>query len=197
MNRLNPAGETRLTLRGCHGEKPTALLLVLILVSAGCGTTSAKSLPPAPVAQPRRDCTAAAPCDGIRQQWFANEVKDAELWATYCHPPAPGKADDCRGLDGAIAALHRLNFHDFSDFCGRFSGKPSTAVYPFVGHPDRDETSPCGSAQCRVWIWYWFGGGQYGIFTILLGLPPGAADWLLQRCNYCTPSGCEDMSFTP
>ena len=163
-----------------------------MLVFSGCTSTNAKPLAPQDAAKPRRDCSVAAPCDGIRQ-WFSNETKDAELTATYCDPPGPGKASDCRGLEGAIENLHRLNFADFSDFCDRLSGKPSTEIYPFVGTPDRDEAAPCGATQCRVWIWYWFSGGRWGIFTILFTLPPGSSDWLLHRCNYCGPSDCKDM----
>jgi len=106
-------------------------------------------------AKVRRDCSAAAPCDGIRQ-WFANEVRDAELMSTYCEPPAPGRANDCLGLAGAVANVHRLSITDYSDFCTRRTGEPSTETYAFVGKPDRDEAAPCGSTHCRVWIWYWF-----------------------------------------
>jgi hypothetical protein len=161
-------------------------------VSAGCSAPSSKAVPPfIPLQQ--RDCSAASPCNGVRSQWFSNEARDAELVAAYCSPPSPGRAGDCQGLEGAIANLHRLNFDYFSDLCSRQSGHSSTEVYAFVGRPDRDEEAPCGGAQCRVWIWYWFSGGRYGIFTILLGLPPGTSDWLLRRCNYCTTGDCQDM----
>ena len=169
-----------------------AAVVAQALLLSGCTATTARPVAPQVAPRPRRDCSVDAPCDGIRQ-WFSNETRDAELTATYCDPPAPGKASDCRGLEGAIANLHRLNFDDFSGFCARLSGQPSSAVYPFVGKPDRDEAAPCGASQCRVWIWYWFGGGKWGIFTILFELPPEASDWLLHRCNYCGPSDCKNM----
>jgi hypothetical protein len=167
-------------------------LVAQMLILSGCTASNAKPMPPQAAARPRRDCSVAAPCDGIRQ-WFANEARDAELTAAYCDPPSPGKAGDCHGLEGAIAHLHRLNLDDFSDLCARLSGKPSAEIYPFVWKADRDETAPCGATQCRVWIWYWFAGGRWGIFTILFKLPLDSSEWLLQRCNYCGPNDCRDM----
>gem|GEM_PF-4592818 len=167
------------------------MLLLLGLLASGCG--GPQVVPPAPAVPPFRDCSVLAPCDAVRQQWFSNEAKDAELWATYCHLPTPTYASDCRGLESAIDKLHRLNVEAFSDLCSRFSGKRAADVYPLVGRPDREETAVCGTAQCRLWLWTWFGGGQSGTFTMLLKLPAGAPDWLLERCNYCTPFGCLDM----
>ncbi len=176
--------------------RPGAALLLLVVAASGCGG-AAKSVPPPPAIAPLRDCSAFAPCDAVRQQWFSNEAKDAEVWDTYCNPPAPTNAADCRGLERAMDKLHGLNIQFFSDLCRRLSGKSAADVYPFVGRPDRDETSSCGSGQCRLWLWYWFGGGQSGIFTMLLKLPAGTQTWALQRCNYCTPFGCQDMPITP
>ncbi|MGO9066254.1 MAG: hypothetical protein ACLQIH_16145 [Myxococcaceae bacterium] len=168
-------------------------LLGVLLVCASCSTGGAKSVPTVPLAPLFRDCTVAAPCDRVRQQWFVNEAKNAELWAQFCNPPAAGNANDCAGLGGAVANLHRLNIEYFSDFCLRNAEKPSATVSPWVGRPDRDETATCGAGQCRLWIWYWFGGGQSGIFTMLFRLPPASSEWLLKRCNYCTPAACQDM----
>ncbi|MGO9831430.1 MAG: hypothetical protein ACLPJH_14925 [Myxococcaceae bacterium] len=175
------------------GGRLVAALLGLVLAWCGCSTGGAKSVPPAPLAPSFRDCTAAAPCDRVRQQWFVNEAKNAELWAQFCDPPAAGNTNDCGGLAGAVANLHRLNVEYFSDFCLRYAGKPSAAISPWVGRPDREETANCSAGQCRLWLWYWFGGGQSGIFTMLFRLPPDSSEWLLRRCNYCTPVACQDM----
>lgn len=177
------------------GARPMAVLLLGLLAPSGCGGPS-KSVPPVPTVPLLRDCSAAAPCDAVREQWFSNEAKDAEVWATYCNPPSPSYASDCRGLEAAIDKLHRLNIEFFSDLCHRLSGKGTVDIYPFVGRPDRDETGACGAGQCRLWMWTWFGGGQSGIFTMLLKPPAGTPDWRLQRCNYCTPFGCQDMPVT-
>jgi hypothetical protein len=184
---VNPGNERHLKLGQLAG-----VLFACVLSFGGCSAPSAKSVPPFTPLQ-QRDCSAATPCNGVRSQWFNNEARDAELVAAYCSPPSPGRAGDCQGLEGAIANLHRLNFDYFSDLCSRQSGHSSLETYAFVGRPDRDEEAPCGTAKCRVWIWYWFSGGRYGIFTILLGLPPGTSDWLVRRCNYCTAGDCLDM----
>lgn len=170
-------------------------LLLLGLASASCG--GAKAVPAVPSVPPRRECSAAAPCDAVREQWFSNEAKDAEVWSLYCHPPSPTYAADCRGLEAAIDKLHRLNIQDFSDLCSRLAGKPTAEVYPLVGRPDREETGACGTGQCRLWLWSWFGGGQTGTFTMLLTAVAETQEWRLKRCNYCTPFGCEDMPAMP
>jgi hypothetical protein len=172
-------------------------LAVLALTSAflamGCTASSAK-VPAAPAsARLRSDCSFFAPCNGVRQEWFANEAKDAELIAAYCSPPAPGRSRDCSGLEEAIANLHRLNLDYFSDLCQRLAGSSSEQMLVFVGKPDRDEVAPCGSDQCRVWIWYWSNGTQWANFTILLGMPASGTEWLVRRCNYCTTAECQNM----
>ena len=169
-----------------------AAILAQVLVFSGCSTTNAKPVTPPSAAKQRRDCSATAPCDGVRD-WFLNETRDAQLTATYCDPPAPGRASDCLGLAGAVANVHRLSLKDFSALCSHLSGEPSTTAYPFVGKPDRDEAGPCGATHCRVWIWYWFSGRSWGIFTMLFQPQPASSDWLLHRCNYCDPSDCKDM----
>jgi hypothetical protein len=167
-------------------------LLVHVLIFSGCSATNARPVTPPAAQKGRRDCSSVTPCDGVRQ-WFANEARDADLTTTYCDPPPPGRANDCRGLAAAVANVHRLSLDDFSALCSRSSGEPTTAVYPFVGAPDRDEAAPCGATQCRVWIWYWFNGGRWGIFTMLFKLQPTSSDWILNRCNYCDPSDCKDL----
>jgi hypothetical protein len=172
-------------------SREVALFITLAVVSVGCGAS--RPAPPPPVDPLRWDCSVAAPCDQVRQHWFVNEAKDAELMAAYCQPPAPGNGADCAGLEAAIDKLHNLNVDYFSEFCSRFSEKGTQDVFHFVGRPDRDETAPCGSAQCRVWIWYWFSAGNSGAFTILFHRTTESADWQLRRCNYCTLAGCSDL----